>query len=62
VAFARAIGREDERIVLTTLSAADPAIADMSTLVLIGSSETRFIERPGQRPWLLTPRSYGDGR
>lgn len=62
VAFARAIGREDERIVLTTLGAADPALADMSTLVLIGSSETRFIERPGRRPWLLTPRTYGVGR
>jgi precorrin-3B C17-methyltransferase len=62
VAFARAIGREDERIVLSTLGVADPAIADMSTLIIIGSSETRFIERPGQRPWLLTPRTYGDGR
>ena len=50
VAFARAIGRPDERIVLTTLGDADPAIADMSTLVLIGSSETRFIQRPGRRP------------
>jgi precorrin-3B C17-methyltransferase len=62
VAFARAIGRPDERIVLTTLGGADPAIADMSTLVLIGSSETRFIQRPGRQPWLLTPRTYGTGR
>jgi precorrin-3B C17-methyltransferase / cobalt-factor III methyltransferase len=62
VAFARAISRPDERIVLTTLGDADPAIADMSTLVLIGSSETRFIQRPGRSPWLLTPRTYGTGR
>ena len=62
VAFARAIGREDERIVMTTLELADPSIADMSTLVLIGSSETRFIERAGRSPWLLTPRTYGAGR
>ena len=62
VAFARAVGRPDERIVLTTLGEANPAIADMSTLVLIGSSETRFIERPGGPPWLLTPRSYGARR
>ena len=48
VAFARAIGRQDERITLTTLAEADPGIADMSTLVLIGSSETRFIHRPGR--------------
>jgi precorrin-3B C17-methyltransferase len=62
VVFARAIGRPDERIVLTTLDSADPGIADMSTLVLIGSSETRFIQRPGRQPWLLTPRTYGTGR
>jgi len=62
VAFARSVGRADERIVLTTLDRADPAVADMSTLVMIGSSETRFIDRPGQTPWLLTPRSYGVGR
>lgn len=62
VAFARAIGRRDERIVLATLGDADPAVADMSTLVLIGSSETRFIQRPGRPPWMLTPRTYGGGR
>jgi len=62
VAFARAVGREDERIALTILGEADPGIADMSTLVLIGSSETRFIDRPGASPWMLTPRTYGAGR
>jgi precorrin-3B C17-methyltransferase len=62
VAFARAIGRPDERIVLTTLAEAQPGIADMSTLVIIGSSETRLVERPGRPPWLLTPRSYGTAR
>jgi precorrin-3B C17-methyltransferase len=62
VAFARSIGREDERIVLTTLGEADPAVADMSTLVMIGSSESRYIDRPGKTPWLLTPRTYGVGR
>jgi precorrin-3B C17-methyltransferase len=62
VAFARAIGRPDERIVLTDLAKADPAIADMSTLVLVGSSETRFIARGDAPPWMLTPRTYGVGR
>ena len=47
---------------LTTLGEADPSFADMSTLVMIGSSETRFIHRPGKSPWLLTPRTYGAGR
>jgi precorrin-3B C17-methyltransferase len=62
VAFARAVGRADERIVLSRLGEADPGLADMSTLVLIGSSETRFVARGAGRPWLLTPRSYGAPR
>ncbi len=62
VAFARAVGRADERIILTTLAEADVSVVDMSTLVLIGSSETRFIAREGGAPWMLTPRSYGAGR
>ena len=61
VAFARAVGRPDERIVLTDLGGADPRHADMSTLVIIGSSETRLIARGAAQPWLLTPRSYGAG-
>ena len=62
VAFARSVGRADETIVLTDLGAADPGLADMSTLVLIGSSETRFVAREDGRRWLLTPRSYGVAR
>jgi precorrin-3B C17-methyltransferase len=62
VAFARAIGRADERITLTTLGDADPSVIDMSTLVLIGSSETRLIPRRRQRAWMYTPRSYGTAR
>ncbi len=62
VAFARAVGRPDERIILTDLAQADPGLVDMATLVLIGSSETHLIERPEGRPWLLTPRTYGAGR
>ncbi len=56
VVFATAIGRPDESIEITTLAAADPALADMRTLVLIGSPETRLIARVGARPWLYTPR------
>ena len=59
VAFARAIGRPDEGLHLTTLGEADAALADMSTLVIVGSSETRLVEGEGGRRWMLTPRSYG---
>jgi precorrin-3B C17-methyltransferase len=59
VAFARAVGRVDETLVVTTLGEADVSLVDMATLVIIGSSETRFIARDGARPWMLTPRAYG---
>lgn len=56
VAFARAIGRADERVTVTALGDADPSLADMSTLVLVGSSETRLVARPDAPPYLYTPR------
>jgi precorrin-3B C17-methyltransferase len=59
VAFARACGRPDERLTLTTLGEADLSLVDMATLVIVGSTETRYIERDGARPWMLTPRTYG---
>jgi precorrin-3B C17-methyltransferase len=59
VAFARAVGRADETLITTTLGEADVGFVDMATLVVIGSSETRFIARDGARPWMLTPRAYG---
>jgi len=56
VVFAKAIGRPDEQVVLGTLGEADPGQADMRTLLLIGASRTRLIERTGQAPWVYTPR------
>ena len=56
VVFASAVTRPDESIHITTLDQADPARADMRTLVLIGSAATRRIERPDGDPWLYTPR------
>jgi precorrin-3B C17-methyltransferase len=62
VAFARAVGRADETLTLATLGQADAKLADMATLIVIGSSETRFIARDGARPWMVTPRAYGARR
>ena len=62
IAFARAIGRADEALTLTTLGEADVSLVDMATLVIVGSSETRFVARAGARAWMLTPRSYGAPR
>ncbi len=54
IAFARAVGSPEETILTTSLGAAIPEMADMRTLVLVGSSTTR---RAGR--WLYTPRSAG---
>jgi precorrin-3B C17-methyltransferase / cobalt-factor III methyltransferase len=56
VIFAKAIGRADEEVIETTLQDADPAAADMRTLVIVGSSTTRRIERPGGTGWIYSPR------
>ena len=57
VVFGRAVGRPDERVNVMTLQAADPGEADMATLIIIGSSETRVIARCGQLPLIYTPRA-----
>jgi precorrin-3B C17-methyltransferase len=62
VVFGRAVGRPDERVTVTTLAAADPAAADMATLVIVGSPETRVIARPGRLPLVYTPRSAPGAR
>jgi precorrin-3B C17-methyltransferase len=56
VIFARAVGREDEHIFIETLASADSAPADMSTLIIVGSSETRIIPRRSGTPFVYTPR------
>lgn len=61
VIAARAVGRPDERVVIATLGEAADIEADMATVVIVGSSETRLIARAG-RPIVYTPRSYGAGR
>jgi precorrin-3B C17-methyltransferase len=57
VIFGRAVGREDERIEVTTMSAAQSVPADMATLVIVGSTETRVITREGRVPLVYTPRA-----
>jgi precorrin-3B C17-methyltransferase len=60
VAFAAAVSRPDEAVRVAELQAADPAWADMRTLVLIGAATTRLVARPEGRPWLYTPRSVAE--
>ncbi len=57
VMFGRAVGRPDESLTVTTLAAAVEVPADMATLIIVGSSETRLIARPGQSALVYTPRA-----
>lgn len=56
VVFGRAALRADERIVVTTLGAAEAGMADMATCVIVGSEETRAVARPGLPPLVYSPR------
>ena len=59
VILARNLGRTAETVELTTLGTLDTARVDMLTLVIVGNSRTRLIQR-GPRRWIYTPRGYGD--
>ncbi|MGR3493833.1 precorrin-3B C(17)-methyltransferase [Citreimonas sp.] len=56
VIFARAVSTPDEAIRTVPLTQARPEMADMRTMVIVGSSTTRIIERAGA-PFVYTPRS-----
>ena len=60
VIFGRAVGRVDEHINVVTLDVADAANADMATLVIVGSRDTRVIARPGRHPLVYTPRAAAE--
>lgn len=56
VIFARAVSTPEEQIHVVPLTDCKPEMADMRTMVLVGSSTTRIIERAGP-PIVYTPRS-----
>jgi precorrin-3B C17-methyltransferase / cobalt-factor III methyltransferase len=60
VVFGRAVGRPDEHVSVVTLDAAGTAQADMATLVIVGSRETRVIARPGRSSLVYTPRAAAE--
>jgi precorrin-3B C17-methyltransferase len=57
VLFVRAAGSAESKVVTTTLVAADGALADMRTLVIVGASTTRRVGR-----WVYTPRREAGAR
>jgi precorrin-3B C17-methyltransferase len=56
VLFARAVSTPEEEMRIVPLGDARPEMADMRTVVIVGSSLTRIFEQAG-RPALYTPRS-----
>ena len=59
VVFGRAAGRPDERMTTVSLADAAAGMADMATCVIIGSPETRIVERDGLPPIVYSPRFSG---
>jgi precorrin-3B C17-methyltransferase len=57
VLFVRKAATSETSVVITNLAEADPAAADMRTLVIIGAAATRLIARNNHRPWIYTPRA-----
>ena len=60
VVFGHAVGRQHEAVNVATLEHADAAAADMATLVIVGSRETRVVQRPGRSPLVYTPRAVAE--
>lgn len=57
VVVGRNVGRAEERVEVVELGALDPESVDMSSVVVVGSSTTRRIDRPATSS-VYTPRSY----
>ncbi len=51
ITFARAVSTREQKITTLTLGEARPEMADMSTIVIVGSSQTRRVGK-----WVYTPR------
>ncbi|WP_293353564.1 MULTISPECIES: precorrin-3B C(17)-methyltransferase [unclassified Microcoleus] len=58
VVLGRNLGRPGESVRVCTLGEFQPEDADMRTLVIIGSSQTRIIPRKFGDIWVYTPRRY----
>jgi precorrin-3B C17-methyltransferase len=57
VIFARNVSLPDEVIRTVPLPECTPGMADMRTVVIVGSSRTRIIPRAGTAPFVYTPRA-----
>jgi cobalt-precorrin 5A hydrolase / precorrin-3B C17-methyltransferase len=58
VVLGRNLGRSGQSVRVCTLGEFQPEDADMRTLVIVGSSQTRIIPRKFGDVWVYTPRRY----
>jgi precorrin-2 C20-methyltransferase/precorrin-3B C17-methyltransferase len=58
VVIGRAVGSDEQEVVVTTLGAFDPADVDMRCLVIIGSSQSRVVKTASGALRVITPRRY----
>ncbi|MEG4802049.1 precorrin-3B C(17)-methyltransferase [Microcoleus sp. ARI1-B5] len=58
VVLGRNLGRPGQSVRVCTLAELQPEDADMRTLVIVGSSQTRIIPRKYGDVWVYTPRRY----
>jgi len=58
VIVGKSLGRPEEQVTVTTLSAFDPAEVDMLTIVLIGASTSKAFTRGDGKTVAYTPRGY----
>jgi cobalt-precorrin 5A hydrolase/precorrin-3B C17-methyltransferase len=58
VVLARNLGRKEEQLKVVSLEKLDPTQVDMLTVVLVGSSQTRWLHLPNGEVKVYTPRGY----
>ncbi|MFG3527200.1 precorrin-2 C(20)-methyltransferase [Streptomyces sp. NPDC047917] len=61
VVLGRDVGGPAESVRTVRLADLDPAEVDMRTILLVGSSQTRWVERGGGQQIVWTPRRYPEG-
>src|SRR5713226_1802131 len=62
VILARNLGRPGQAVTVQRLDQLTPADADMRTIIVVGSSQTRLIQRDDGRHWVYIPRHYAESQ
>ena len=60
VIIARNLGRPGQEVTIKPLEQLTAGDADMRTILLVGSHQTRTIQRSDGRSWVYTPRRYAE--